>query len=241
MSHARVWDDLARHLACRYHVVALDQRGHGDSQWSGELAYSIDDHFADIARFVDTCRLGRPILVGHSMGGRNALLYAACAPERVERLVLIDSRPDSDPDSSQALRHLLEALPLEADCLDQVAEVIGRLYPLIPWDVALHIACHGYRRYSCGKLVPKYDLRMGEWTGRSGYVAEELWMFLDHVSCPTLVVRGEKSPFLSTASARRMGRLLPRGSLVEIPDSTHMPVHENPAVFRRELHTFLKP
>src|SRR4030042_6894712 len=104
MAHAHVWDDFAQSFRSRYRVIALDQRGHGDTQWCEDGAYSIDDHFPDMVRFVETLKLRDLILIGHSMGGRNALFYAACNPERVARLILIDIRPGSDPKSSKALK-----------------------------------------------------------------------------------------------------------------------------------------
>ena len=52
MSHAHMWDNLASELSARYHVLALDQRGHGDSEWSKEAYYSIDSHFSDISVFI---------------------------------------------------------------------------------------------------------------------------------------------------------------------------------------------
>ena len=81
MGHAHVWDAFALEFKKDYHVISLDQRGHGESEWSQKLAYSIDDHFSDICRFVDILALDPIIVIGHSMGGRNGLFYAACFPE----------------------------------------------------------------------------------------------------------------------------------------------------------------
>jgi pimeloyl-ACP methyl ester carboxylesterase len=103
MGHSHVWDEFALEFRNHYHVISLDQRGHGESEWSQELAYSIDDHFSDISRFMEILGLDRIILIGHSMGGRNALLYAACCPEKIDRLVLVDSRLWDSEQSSKAL------------------------------------------------------------------------------------------------------------------------------------------
>ena len=75
MAHAHVWDDFAQNFRTRYHVIALDQRGHGETQWCEDGAYSIYDHFTDIACFGEALNLNDLILIGHSMGGRNALFY----------------------------------------------------------------------------------------------------------------------------------------------------------------------
>src|SRR6516164_5588872 len=70
---AHSWDLVSLHLSDRYHVLALDQRGHGDSEWSRDLDYSIQARAADATAFIDDRRLGAPILIGHSMGGQVAM------------------------------------------------------------------------------------------------------------------------------------------------------------------------
>ena len=73
---AHSWDLVSLHLADRYHVFALDQRGHGDSEWSRELDYTIDAMVADAVAFIADQQLDRPIVFGHSMGGRVTLTMA---------------------------------------------------------------------------------------------------------------------------------------------------------------------
>jgi len=239
MGHAHVWDTFALEFRNHYHVVSLDQRGHGESEWSEELAYSIDDHFSDISRFVEILALDRVILIGHSMGGRNALFYAACFPEKIDRLILVDSRPwDSEP-SSYALMQLLMHFPLQADMLEEVVESIRKLYPLLPLESAYHIARYGYRQSEDGKYIPKYDTRISLQCQRSSYSAENLWSFVSSISCPTLIVRGERSPFLSKEDAKKIVEYFPRGVFREISHSTHMPVQENPEEFMAFARDFL--
>jgi lipase len=84
-SHGRHFRPLAERLAERFHVVALDLRGHGDSLW--EPPWSLEQHVADV---LDAAPPGRCIWLGHSFGGRVAYEVAAAAPDRVERLILLD-------------------------------------------------------------------------------------------------------------------------------------------------------
>jgi pimeloyl-ACP methyl ester carboxylesterase len=239
LGHAHVWDDFALNFRAHYHMIALDQRGHGESQWSKQAAYSIDDHFSDIAHFIETLDLNDLIVVGHSMGGRNALFYAACSPQKVERLVLVDSRPDDNPQASQALRHLLVSFPLQAGSLNEVAHAIQSLYPYLSRKFCRHIASHGYRQVQDGAFVPKYDIAMRLQSEGAGYATENLWLFMKHVTCPTLIVRGKRSPFLSRQDARKMCKLIPKAELREIPESTHMPAQENPTAFNKIISHFL--
>ena len=73
---AHTWDCVAAMLRDRFRCVALDQRGHGDSEWSPVVDYRIASHVGDIEGFIDAMRLERPILVGQSMGGLNSIAYA---------------------------------------------------------------------------------------------------------------------------------------------------------------------
>lgn len=84
-SHGRHFRPLAARLAERFHVIALDLRGHGDSTW--EPPWNLEQHVADV---LDAAPAGPCIWLGHSFGGRVAYEVAAAAPDRVERLVLLD-------------------------------------------------------------------------------------------------------------------------------------------------------
>jgi len=239
-SHAHIWDDVSSFFHHRgFHIIALDQRGHGDSEWAADASYTLDDHLADLTGFIERLDLTGLTLMGHSMGGRNALFYTACHPEAVARLILVDARPGNSVQASATLQEHLATLPLSASCLDDVGRAIGVLYPRLPWDVIVGIARRGYRRGRGGMLVPKFDTRMAAHLERSRYAAEDLWPFLPNISCPTLVVRGEESPFLSRRDARRMCRLMDRAELCEIPGATHMPAHENAAAFHEAVSAFL--
>jgi esterase len=240
MAHAHVWDDFAQTFRTRYHVIALDQRGHGDSQWSEDEAYSLDDHFSDIANFIEVLDLKGLILLGHSMGGRNALFYTACHPQNVDKLVLVDARPANSVKASERLKHDLLHLPRQAGSLNEIAQAIRRLYPCLSIEVCHDLASYGYKEeVLSGTFVPKYDVRMGFHSDQMGCIPEDLWPFIKNITCPTLIVRGEESPFLSQEDAQKMSRMMPEAEWVEIPKATHMPVQENPEAFKRVISYFL--
>lgn len=237
---AHAWDMVAPAFGDSYHVLAMDQRGHGDSQWADDAAYTTEDHLVDIAGFVDALKLDKFVLVGHSMGGRNAIMYTACFPQKVARLILIDSRPDNDPKGSQALRQLLTAIPDEISSVDELAPELKRLYPYLSPEMCLHLAHHGLRETENGKFRPKYDLRMRAQSARAGYGVSDLWLFFALIPCPTLIIRGTESPILSREAARRMCRANPRARLVQIEGASHMVPQENPAAFEEAVRGFLE-
>src|SRR5205085_7992335 len=83
------WQPMAEHIPQEFRLVALDQRGHGDSEWVRPPVYGPDEYSADLARLIRQLH-HRPLIVGHSMGGINALAYAAHHPETIGGAVAID-------------------------------------------------------------------------------------------------------------------------------------------------------
>ena len=239
LSHASTWDDFALSQRAHYHVIALDQRGHGESQWPEDAAYTLDDHFTDIAHFVEALNLRKFILIGHSMGGRNALFYTACISQNVERLILVEARPGNSPLASEALKHLIDSLPIQVDSLEDVVRAVQTIYPYLSEDICYRMATRGFKQMPDGSFVTRDDLRMRQQSQRSGYAIEDLWPFLKSIRCQTLIIRGEESPFLSREDAEEMCRIIPQAEWREIPRATHMPIQENPEAFYREVSVFL--
>ena len=239
MAHAHVWDNFAQTFRTRYHVIALDQRGHGETQWCEGGAYSIYDHFSDIDCFVKILGLKDLILIGHSMGGRNALFYTACSPNRVEQLILADVRPGNDPKSSKALKNLLNHIPLQAGSIEEVVKKVRTLSPYLSKEICHHIVAHGFKKMPHGMMVPKFDVRMIQQLKKLDYDTEDLWPFLQNVICRSLVIRGKRNSFLSQKVAQQICRFIPNAELREIPESTHFPAQENPIVFNKVISDFL--
>src|SRR6059058_6201457 len=92
-AHAHWFDLVTPAFTDRFHVIALDQRGHGESQWAKPPAYATENFAADLLGFIDALGLARVAMIGHSMGGHNAMSFAAWHPDRVSALVIVDSRP----------------------------------------------------------------------------------------------------------------------------------------------------
>jgi len=214
LGNGRIWSDFASNLCQHYYIIALDQRGHGDSDWADDGAYGIDDHFVDLVGITDQLGLKELILIGHSMGGRNALLFAACCPERTKGLILVDTRPANSAYSISSLRNMIEKVKLTA-----------RIMPK-----------HGLN--NSGAVYP-FDPRLITGAESAHYRVESLWPLMASITCSTLIVRGENSTFLSRKEAERMNQLISRSKLIEIPGTSHIPMIEEPVVFRNHIHSFL--
>ena len=223
MAHARTWDLFARDLARDYRVLALDQRGHGDTGPAADGYYDTQDYVGDFERFVTAVGLTRFVLVGMSMGGRNSIVYTARHPETVERLIVVDIGPEAPPPI--APRPGAPEDPGIFDDPSQVADFLRGHDPYPPEDYRQEVAGHSVRQRPDGRWEWKWD--PGLLTGRRGSPWDH-WADLRTITCPTLVVRGEESPVLPRDLAQRMVEALRDGRLVEAPRSGH-PVQEDNA------------
>src|SRR5260370_13712189 len=91
-------------LRARFRCVALDQRGHGDSEWSPLIDYRNAAHVGDIEGFIDTMRLERPVLVGQSMGGLNSIAYAIRHSDAMRAMVIVDVAPEISTSGAERIR-----------------------------------------------------------------------------------------------------------------------------------------
>ncbi|MEE9202150.1 MAG: alpha/beta hydrolase [Dehalococcoidia bacterium] len=237
---ARQWQPLAETFGHRHRLIALDQRGHGLSGWAPGAAYSTDDHVADIVCLVEHLGLKRLLVAGHSMGGRNALLYTVYRPEAVSRLVVVDARPGPDRASSRALEAMVAALPHSVSSLKEAAGAVRSHFPRLSPTMARHLARYRWKRLANGGLVPHHDPALEEAARRGGFAPEDLSPLLGQIACPTLVVRGGESDILSQHGARLLARSIPGARLVEIAGAGHLVPWEQPEAFHRALAGFVE-
>jgi pimeloyl-ACP methyl ester carboxylesterase len=216
--HAHIWDHMAPKLAERFHVLALDQRGHGDTEYTS--TYATADFTADLEalvaqRWVST----RFVLMGLSMGGHNAIAYAAAHPEQVSRLIVIDIPPGLqrnphatwDPTSRPGdVTH-----PTFATFEDAV-DAARAGTPTAPQAHLEYRTWWNLRQLPDGGMTFKYDpLVPMRWA------PADLWDELPRIAAPTLLVRGELTQVLPLAVAERMVAAIPDADLAQVPGSGH--------------------
>jgi esterase len=228
---ADAFNALARHFQDRFHVVAPDVRGHGESAWSPAGAYQYADQASDLAAFVDRLGLDRFVLIGTSMGGIIAMAYAVAHPERLRGLVINDIGPDAEA-GTQRITRMVGSRPEEFATLADAMAYRREMSPIVAGRSA-----EDQRELALGVLRQRPDGRWG-WKMDPAYVRQrvehgaprrpELWPVLGGVSCPTLVVWGTESDVLSEGQARRMAQALPRGELVAVPGVGHAPTLVEP-------------
>ncbi|HEX3409440.1 MAG TPA: alpha/beta hydrolase [Candidatus Binataceae bacterium] len=234
-AHARWWDFVAPPLLATHHVLALDQRGHGDSEWTQEWGYGTRHYVADLFAIISGWDLGAPILVGHSMGGHNVMCYAGLHSETLRAMVAIDS-PPSYPDSAVALLRDLADRP--ARRFNSRAEAIEG-FRTIPADniasreVLHHVAEHSFRQAEDGQWEYKSDRRT--------MIREPMkaWDGLARLQCPALFLKAEHS-VLKDGLAERMVAAMPQGRLAVVPNSHHHVPLDNPAGLALALRQFIR-
>jgi esterase len=175
-THARTWDDEARLLSPRYHVLALDQRGHGDSDPPPDADYSDAALLTDLEAFVGALGLGRITLVALSLGGRVAMNYAGRHPDGVERLIVVDIGPEIAPEGRVRVGQLMAMAPEHFATIDDVAAHIRANAPLYSEPMLRQRAEHAVRPLPGGGFTWKYDRALRE-AIRQGRirVPDDLW------------------------------------------------------------------
>jgi pimeloyl-ACP methyl ester carboxylesterase len=238
--NAHTWDLVCLGLRPEHHCLALDQRGHGDSEWSPEMDYTTESQVGDLEAFVDRLGLERFVLVGMSLGGANGLAWAGRHGERLAGLVLVDIGPETRAAGTQKIA----AFTSEQKLFDSIDVVIERALAFNPRRDAnlLRLSLrHNLRQTPKGQWMWKYDQRH---RGTVDPGAQErrrslLWDAVPKVSCPTLVVRGAQSDVFHDEDAERLAGALPRGRWVKVENAGHTVQGDNPAGLLVELRRFL--
>jgi pimeloyl-ACP methyl ester carboxylesterase len=235
--HARSWDTFAAAMQGSFRVLALDQRGHGESEWAQD--YRPERMVEDIDAFVQALGLRRFALLGLSMGGRNAYTYTALHPEEVERLVIVDIGPEIVQAGAQRIRSGVQG-PDVFDDPEEAVRLARAANPRPPDAELRHRVLNNLVRRDDGRWTFRYDkaLRSPD-RPLPRPDPETVWALLPKIPCPTLLVRGVESDVLSRETAERMVRTIPRCRLVEVPASGHSVPLDNPGGFLAAVRPFL--
>ncbi len=237
---ARIWDEFAEAVRSDYHVLTVDQRGHGESEWAA-TGYDRDRFVEDLAAFVDALELDRFVLVGLSMGGWHSMLYTPDRQDRVERIVIVDIAPEPSPEYMKQ-RAKRPPVPMEFPSLEAAVEWARRDDP---WATDARI-----RRDTEDKTRQRED---GRWVWKAdpllfnkvlpdmtdpSHVAR-YWRTFEAIECPLLEVRGLESGLVSDETVRRMEQAGKRFSSVDVAGAGHIVTIDKPQEFIQATRGFL--
>jgi pimeloyl-ACP methyl ester carboxylesterase len=230
--HAHAWDTLSIALQPHFHVYALDQRGHGESDPAE--TYGPVTAFDDIAGVIDQLGLTSLILIGLSMGGRNAMYFTAKRPDSVQKLVIVDIGPEISRQAAAAPAGPPE--PATWESIEQAAQHLHRGNPYPGIHYYRWVVSHSLRQRPDGSLVWAWHPSVKE---RRPQLDIDWWEVVRSITPPTLVLRGGESRVLDRDVAERMAKELPRGRFVEIPRAVHTLHEDNPEAVLAALRDFL--
>lgn len=238
--HSHSWDDVSTRFYQDYHVLALDQRGRGDTEWAPGGDYSSDAFVADLEGFCDALSLDTFTLVGHSMGGRNSMAFAGRNAEKLDKLVIVDIGPDIDPRGSARITQELQQAPEEFDSFETAFEFASKQNRFASEPVLRRRMTYATKELPNGKIGWRYDREIREQRrNNTGALPTDLWPGLSKVSCPTLIIRGSETDTLALEVAERMIETLGDGKLAHVEKAGHMVFEDNPEGFNRALGDFL--
>jgi pimeloyl-ACP methyl ester carboxylesterase len=236
-SHAHTWDTFAAAVAGRFHVLALDQRGHGQTAWAKD--YAPERMIEDVDAFVTALGLRKFVLLGLSMGGRNAYGYAAAHPAEVARLVIVDIGPEIPASGSDRIRNGV----LAGDVFDDPEQAYQQARAgnaRAPGPELRHRVMHNLVQMPDGRWTFRYDKALRAPDRPLPRPSPETgWKQLSSIACPTLLVRGAESDVLAPATAARMVREMANCRLVEVPEAGHSVPLDNPPGFLAAVSSFL--
>jgi pimeloyl-ACP methyl ester carboxylesterase len=222
-----------------YHAVAIDARGHGDSDWAADGVYGQDVNVEDLVCVLEQLGGKRPVLVGASMGGGTSLV--AIGEDRVDAtaLVMVDIAPQIEPEGVKKIGDFMNFKPEGFDSLEEVADAIAAYQPHRerPKDLSglgknLRLAPNGKYRWHWD---PRFMVLRRDMHKRT----ERLIACSQAVKLPTLLVRGGLSDVLSEAGAQHFLGLCPHSEYVNITGAGHMVAGDRNDVFGNAVVEFL--
>ena len=266
--HARSWDFVAEALRDRWHVIAPDLRGHGDSEWQHDGSYGLPACICDLSELVRQLDLAPVTLIGHSLGGNVAVRYAGIFPSRVKRLVCIEGLGPSPALMAERLgRPVAERLAAWVEAQRRLKARAPRRYPSIEDAIArmqaahpdftpaqaAHIVRHGIRKNAGAKdggttdghttdgsttWSFKFDPGLGVFPPVDLTVSD-IEALWANVACPVLLVYGRQS-WASNPAEDGRARHFRDARVVLVENAGHWVHHNRTDFFVRTVAEFLE-
>jgi pimeloyl-ACP methyl ester carboxylesterase len=234
------WDMVSLNLSSRFHVIAVDQRGHGDSEWPRDGDMSLSAMAEDAAAILDILSPSEPpVIMAHSMGGMVALSLMA-QEGLAQKLVIVDVGPETNREGGERIQRFVRA----AREWDSVEDYLERVSAYDTFRTREHIAKtmkYNIMQRADGKLVSKNFPRLPPAEGEAppARFSRATYEDVATIECPVLITRGAKSDVLTPEAAERFAAALPAGQLVTIQDCGHNVHSQNTPGFLAAVRPFL--
>jgi pimeloyl-ACP methyl ester carboxylesterase len=231
---AHSYDHISPQFAKDYHVIAVDLRGHGDSEWSPKGEYFVDDYVKDLEALVDTLKLDNMVLLGASLGGRVVQQYAGTHPERVARLIVEDVGPERPaeigPNNVRTVARESKGWASKEELLKDLTSRRSRIAESV-WRPLVE---HGTRQREDGRVIWKRDPDYVK-----GLVLGDVWKYVRRVTAPTLYILGGESTIVPRHTQEQLKAVGPHVQIVVMPGVGHWPSKEVPDAYVKLIREFL--
>jgi pimeloyl-ACP methyl ester carboxylesterase len=209
-------------------------RGHGDSGWSPEGAYLVEDYVKDLEGIVEQLNLRNLVLLGNSTGGRVVQVYAGLHPERVARLVVEDVGPQRTNEIASAFARRVQQEDKGWASEDELVASLTKGGGSVAVGLQQNYAHFGSKQREDGRIVWKRDPNLVK-----GFVPTELWQYVSKIKCPTIYILGGASSIVPPEAQERLKLTLPDVRIVTMPGLGHYPHLEAPAEYLKIVQAFL--
>lgn len=235
-----VWDSVAARLAAHRRVICVDLRGHGRSDWAQD-GYALESFTADLIAMLEVLGIDEIQLVGHSLGARIGIVFAATWDGNLRHLLLSDSGPEFPLPQALALRKSSRSRTTSFASADEALRAMRAANP--DWKDEFHLNSleHEHRTNWVGKIVRRSDPELlwmveTEWVDGNPY----LWECWSRITAPITMLWASESGFLDD---RIIGRMRDEQPAMELcrPQGSHWYLRQSPEEFLRFAETALAP
>ncbi|AZF15549.1 MULTISPECIES: alpha/beta fold hydrolase [Pseudomonas] len=238
-AYAQTWESLVEALGGGYCIYALDQRGRGLSDWAPAASYHTQSYVEDLEDLIAHVDLQRFVLLGHSLGGANALEYARQHPGRLDGLIIEDIGPGSSSqgDGAARIRREMGQTPLHFDSWEAARAFWKASRPgLSEQGLASRLT---YSMQKCDGVIAWRHDQQGIAEARLSIEPTDLWPAVRALDCPSLFIRGSCSDFLPPTALQAMRASNSHVRTVEVADASHYVHDDQGAVFNALVADFL--
>jgi pimeloyl-ACP methyl ester carboxylesterase len=232
---ARTFDHVAPHFTARFHVIAMDMRGHGDSGWDPQGRYLVEDHVGDVEGLVQQLGLKNITIWGNSTGGRVAQVFAGKHPELVSAVISEDVGPERPRQIADNYSRRVAQEDAGWASEEELLAQLRKSNAGVSDAVLVPYVRYGTKRRADGRLIWKRDPQLVK-----GFVATDLWRFVRDIKAPILYVIGGRSTIVPLETQEALKKTLPNARIVTMPGLGHYPSDEKPQEFLAIIDEFLK-
>ncbi len=249
---AHVWDGLAKKLQLTHNVIAVDMRGHGDSEWDASASYTHPQMVEDVYSLLKKLKYTHYHIVGHSLGARVAILLVARKKLQPATLTIIDTGPEVRAVGVNKVRQDAQNTPSEFSNVDEFYNYLTTIYLFAQPERIRAMAENGLKKNGNGKWIPKTDpafttalwktdSQRGDSNDLKYPLTDELWQALGKITAPSLILKGQASAILAKNIAEKMAHhVMQNAELKIIPRAGHAMMVDNPDIFEGTVCDFIQ-